>query len=59
MTGGEGHTHHTDRVHRSIEPALESRTSRRLTIIAAGVAALLAVWVIWKFGGFNLMETVV
>nr|MBA2468036.1 hypothetical protein [Chloroflexia bacterium] len=42
-----------------IEPALESRTSRRLTIIAAGVAALLAVWVIWKFGGFNLMETVV
>ncbi len=33
------------------------RTSRRLALVAAGVLVLLATWVIWKFGGFDLMTT--
>jgi hypothetical protein len=33
-------------------------SSRRLAIVAAVVVLALAVWVIWKFGGFNLTTTI-
>lgn len=35
-----------------------SRTSRHLTVVGTSILALLATWVIWQFGGFDLMTTV-
>ncbi|MDQ3444496.1 MAG: hypothetical protein M3490_12930 [Chloroflexota bacterium] len=35
-----------------------ARVSRRLALLSAVVLVLLGTWVIWKFGGFDLMATV-
>jgi len=42
---------------RSTDLRLETRNARRLVLLAASVLVLLAAWVIWKFGGFDLMVT--
>lgn len=58
MTEPEDRKLATEKVPPATDPQVATSVARRLTLVAAAVVVLLAVWVIWKFGGFNLMETV-